>query len=622
MVDTATREDGLHQALDQLTAVVDATESLSIGNTIVEEDTARVILEVDTTIYPRSPEGLSVRPRELVTIQFNGHFPWIPPTAFVMHGRWAGFPHVLQGIQLCLYLDPATQWQPESGMAGYIERLSGWFEEAIAGEFDPRTALYHPVGGVLHRTPGAPTIVVGDPFPFGDDLLHFQRVLLRRLSPHRVDLVAWRRDRRVNHTHIGLLVVLPKMLPFGAGSLLSDLTDIVGLQQSNGARKKLLRKLRQTSDALNPSDPLQIVIAVPNPANDGQGRFHLIAGHVDSGDINESLTAAAQRGLGKSPPPDEPEMSWLYVDDLRPGVSVRRDSDQPSQHLRGRSVELWGCGALGSWMAELLVRAGVAQITLRDPGYVTRGLLVRQNFTELDVGRPKAEALADRLRQVDGGVDVRPVVGICQPAISESPSCDLVVDATASTGVATAIETAQVSGQLRVPLVQVAADTETATLSILTVRHPQSGYTTNDIDQALHIRAKSDPDLAPCLDFWDQTAAPPLTPTLGCSVPTFRGSGADLAAIACTAVNLASLALGRSLSGGYLFASPHSPHGVPPLTAIAISDAPEPIDDESPRQQADSRSASENVPPAAIQAVLDTSSGTDGREPSQVKQDI
>ena len=96
--------------------------------------------------------------------------------------------------------------------------------------------------------------------------------------------------------------------------------------------------------------------------------FHLIAGHIDGGDIQESLTAATQRGLSDSPSPEEPEMSWLYVDDQRPGISVRRDTDQPSQHLRGRSVELWGCGALGSWMAELLVRAGVSQITLRDVG--------------------------------------------------------------------------------------------------------------------------------------------------------------------------------------------------------------------------------------------------------------
>jgi molybdopterin/thiamine biosynthesis adenylyltransferase len=220
-------------------------------------------------------------------------------------------------------------------------------------------------------------------------------------------------------------------------------------------------------------------------------------------------------------------------------------------------------------MAELLVRAGISQITLRDSSYVTRGLLVRQNFTELDVGRPKAEALAERLRQIDSSLDVSAVVGICQSAISESLKCDVVVDATVSTGVAAAIDSAQESGRLQVPLVQVATDTETAALGILTMCHPRSSCTTSDIDHAIHVRAESDPALAPFLGFWDQAATPPITPTLGCSVPTFRGSGADLTAIAATAVNLVALALSRSLSGGYLFASPHSPHGVPHLTGFA-----------------------------------------------------
>jgi hypothetical protein len=318
VADAAIREDRLRAAVRQLATAVDAAESLSIGNTIVEEETARVVIEVDTTVYPSGPGGLSVRPVELVTILFSGEFPWTPPIASVMHSRWAGFPHVLQGTRLCLYLNPDAEWQPGGGFAAYLKRLSGWFEEAIAGEFNPRTSLYHPVGGVLHRTPGAPAIVIRNPLPITDDSLQFRRVLLRRRSPHRIDLVAWRRNQQADHTHTGLLVVLPKMLPFGAGLRLSDLTGIVGHQQSNGARKRLLQKLRQTRAALNPGDPLQIIIAVPNPANDGRGRFHLIAGHVNGGDIDESLTAATRRGLRDMPSPDEPEMSWLYVDDQRP----------------------------------------------------------------------------------------------------------------------------------------------------------------------------------------------------------------------------------------------------------------------------------------------------------------
>ena len=122
-------------------------------------------------------------------------------------------------------------------------------------------------------------------------------------------------------------------------------------------------------------------------------------------------------------------------------------------------------------------------------------------------------------------------------------------------------------GSLHAPLVQIATDNETASLGILTICQPQSGYTTNDIDYAARERAESESGLAPFLAFWN-LQPPPLTPTLGCSVPTFRGSVADLSAIASVGLNLAAHALGRTLSGGYLFASPHSPHDVPPVVAV------------------------------------------------------
>lgn len=363
------------------------------------------------------------------------------------------------------------------------------------------------------------------------------------------------------------------MLPLGAGNHLSDITMIAGLQQSSGARKRLLQKLRQVIRALNPGDPLDIIIAVPNPSSAGQSRYHLIACHVASDHIQDCMTAAAKRRSTDPPSPHEPRVAWLYVDDQRPGISVRRDSAQPLQHFSARSVELWGCGGLGSWIAECLVRAGISQITLRDPGYVTQGLLVRQNFTELDVGRPKVDALADRLRSINSNVDVRPMHGICEPALSECLDCDVVIDATVSTSVATAVEDAQKNGDLRAPLVQIATDNETASLGILTVCQPQSDHTTNDIDHAVREHAEAEADLAPYLGFWDQQT-PPLTPTLGCSVPTFRGSGADLSVIASTGINLAAHALARSLSGGYLFAAPHSSHRVPARVDVAVDSIP------------------------------------------------
>jgi hypothetical protein len=84
----------------------------------------------------------------------------------------------------------------------------------------------------------------------------------------------------------------------------------------------------------------------------------------------------------------------------------------------------------------------------------------------------------------------------------------------------------------------------------------------------VHDAAAADEALRPYLAFWNPDNHPPLTPTLGCSVPTFTGSAADASSVAASAVNLAGTALSRGLSGGYLFAVAHTPHDVPRLVSV------------------------------------------------------
>lgn len=82
--------------------------------------------------------------------------------------------------------------------------------------------------------------------------------------------------------------------------------------------------------------------------------------------------------------------------------------------IRGASVLLLGVGALGSTIAEQLVRAGVGKLTLVDRDIVELTNLQRQTlFDESDAqrGLPKVEAAAKRLRAINSDVvlDVRAV---------------------------------------------------------------------------------------------------------------------------------------------------------------------------------------------------------------------
>lgn len=83
------------------------------------------------------------------------------------------------------------------------------------------------------------------------------------------------------------------------------------------------------------------------------------------------------------------------------------------QRLVGSRALLVGCGALGTTIADQLVRAGLGHLTLVDRDIVELTNLQRQTlFDERNAreGRPKAVAAAQRLRAVNSSVQIEPVV--------------------------------------------------------------------------------------------------------------------------------------------------------------------------------------------------------------------
>ena len=83
------------------------------------------------------------------------------------------------------------------------------------------------------------------------------------------------------------------------------------------------------------------------------------------------------------------------------------------ERLLASHVTLCGCGALGTVLANALVRAGVGMVRIADRDFVEPSNLQRQVlFDESDVAEnlPKAEAAARKLRQINSSVVVEPVV--------------------------------------------------------------------------------------------------------------------------------------------------------------------------------------------------------------------
>jgi adenylyltransferase/sulfurtransferase len=102
--------------------------------------------------------------------------------------------------------------------------------------------------------------------------------------------------------------------------------------------------------------------------------------------------------------------------------------EEGQRRLAESHVTLCGCGALGTVLANALVRAGVGHLLLIDRDFIETSNLQRQVlFDEHDVAEnlPKAEAAARKLGAINSSVHVEPVV----TDIDRTNILDLVKDA-------------------------------------------------------------------------------------------------------------------------------------------------------------------------------------------------
>jgi molybdopterin-synthase adenylyltransferase len=103
--------------------------------------------------------------------------------------------------------------------------------------------------------------------------------------------------------------------------------------------------------------------------------------------------------------------------------------------LLDASVCIVGCGALGSFQAEALARAGIGQLRLVDRDYVDYTNLQRQwLYCEADAQNesPKSIAAARRLHDLNQHVKVEPLVADLSPSNAEEliEGCNLILDGT------------------------------------------------------------------------------------------------------------------------------------------------------------------------------------------------
>ena len=532
------------------TVQVDDEKELSSGNQQID-------ISIRFEGLERVEGGLRVRTRESFQIIVASTFPFHYPIVQTQHVRFSGFRHVQWRRQLCLYLS-ASDWRPEDGMYGFIRRLDAWIRDAASNNLDPNDAPLHPP--IAYPTVDR-LIVPRANTPWVDGSPWFGFAELRDRN-NRTEIVDWKELDQERPAYFAPSILLHEEFPFEypetVDALLSELKShgidtgsflfhLASWAQHSGAGTPLIVVLGTPMRRVDSEDQSLQHLAVWEISAIEADRLRrlMIATEVGDKTLFAAITEVAAWSLLA-------KVGWCNVSEMRPEVTVRRDHSAPMAWFREKRVAIWGCGAVGTHVAESVVRAGAEIVELADNKAVTPGILVRQGFEDADIGISKACALAKRLKRINPDVATAVSIRDLILRIADSnsiPNVDLIIDCTASPVVGMKLEHVLRDVDSRPAICSIAIDS-LATTAIATLSMPNHSGGTFDLMRRLKLETCREPKLSKILDtFWSKTASDKrFQPEPGCSEPTFIGSNADLAGLSARMLN--SIARSIATSNG------------------------------------------------------------------------
>lgn len=337
------------------------------------------------------------------------HFPTTPVrTALVDHPEAMTWPHVESDGVLCL-LPNMAEWDPDDPSAvalGLLHRSIILIEELLEGgivdrDFREEFVTYW---GYKAHSQGKALFSLIVPGPVSRRVRIWRGKGIEVVGEDEESLAAWVRHRFGDKTPIkteaaAFLWLETPPLPVEYPETAADLYRMA--ERINNDARTVLEEV--ASD--EPDELLALLGAV------GRGGAALIG--------VKALNPKRRKGRPRAP--DEP----LSVG-FRPGHTPQplllgrffgalpivrtqvqradadwvhgRAQDSRTHHLLGTTVVVVGCGSVGAPVACTLAQAGVGRMVLVDPEFLCWPNVGRHPLGATDVGRNKAEALAEQLR--------------------------------------------------------------------------------------------------------------------------------------------------------------------------------------------------------------------------------
>jgi proteasome lid subunit RPN8/RPN11 len=551
--------EGQEWALSQLEEISAASrhqfEVIAVREPAESAKALAVEISVDCRGYRKEAGGLPLRPRERFVVSIPGEFPLDRPDVTSTHTRFAGFPHVQWGRQICLYQAPDTEWRPDDGMFGYIQRFDEWLAHAARGEFDPVGFPLHPP--VAYQSSArAPMVVprVNAPAPASPWWVGYAQITAE--TDVRIELGKWLHyQEEIPRTRLAVAILLPTDMPFEYPTTIKELERVLAARNVSA---DLLQVLLEMAALRNKEGkPLYFVLgsAMRGMSGAAERLQHLACWFVSAEQSALLYTAAlrAEESEGKIAATEfatwaeTAAISWCEVREERPEIVVSRDQGSPLSWWRGRRVTILGCGAIGSVVAMLITRAGVAKIRLYDHRLVAPGALVRQNYDRRLIGYTKVSATRVTVQAINPDLEVDALHENAVMALRTKAEVLLdayiVINSTASTRVAAALEKKFRNKETPHPPIASMVFGHRADMGLMTYAVPNGTGITLDLDRRAKIAFANALNGQQMLEeFWPSSPSSDrlFQPEPGCSDPTFIGSAADVFGLTSAMLNMLS----------------------------------------------------------------------------------
>jgi hypothetical protein len=441
-------------------------------------------------------------------------------------------------------------------MFGFMERVDLFLRSAAAGKLDPVGAPMHPPTTPASKIKNLPTVIpkVDAPHTGGDTWFGFATI--ENVSRRRIDITGWTSvlDEQWPDVPFAPSVLLNRPLSHQFPSMIGEL--IVALQERGVSRNTLILLLRCALIQSEEDSPVLLLIGAPMRGIRGEEtpKQHLTAWWIES-DVANALRLLMPKTTDSEELRDlraeyeetyfkileKQPVHWCPLLEDRPEIIVRRDKGTPANWFRGKSVALWGCGAIGAQIAEGVVRAGAARLIIYDNARIKPGVLIRQPYEDLEVGFYKADALKLRLQRIRPDLVIESHVADVRHAVLNrvdwSDNVDIVFDATASRAVLAKLEWTRKLHFQRVPIASLVLGTRAEKAMVLVTGAGHSGGPL-DAGRSVKLRLLHDRQSQTFLEeFFPESPGRPFQPEPGCSEPTFVGSYSDVTSLSHMMLN-------------------------------------------------------------------------------------